>query len=163
MIKYLVFKNDRASGKSNVPGSPEDVACDIARVVEMEGNSKYSFIAHVEGSSEATFATLKKPPRYAVELDQSKMDAWINDAKPMLGKILSVHDVIDNAYGDIIHAVDDLENDLQASEVWKSLDLMDDMNIDYGFEAISRPNEYEFASHIAEYFDVQVFEYHPGS
>jgi hypothetical protein len=163
MVKYLVFKNDRASGKSNVPGSPEDVACDIARVVEMEGNSKYSFIAHVEGSSEATFATLKKPPRYAVELDQSKMDAWIKDAKPMLGKILSVHDVIDNAYGDIIHAVDDLENDLQASEVWKSLDLMDDMNIDYGFEAISRPNEYEFASHIAEYFDVQVFEYHPGS
>ena len=163
MIKYLVFKNDRASGKSNVPGSPEDVACDIARVVEMEGNSKYSFIAHVEGSSEATFATLKKPPRYAVELDQSKIDAWINDAEPMLAKILSVHDVIDNAYGDIIHAVDDLENDLQASEVWKSLDLMDGMNIDYGFEAISRPNEYEFASHIAEYFDVQVFEYHPGS
>ena len=40
MVKYLVFKNDRASGKSNVPGSPEDVACDIARVVEMEGNSK---------------------------------------------------------------------------------------------------------------------------
>ena len=163
MIKYLVFKNDQASGKSNVPGSPEDVACDIARVVEMEGNTKYSFIAHVEGSSEATFATLKKPPRYAVELDQSKIDAWINDAEPMLAKILSVHDVIDNAYGDIIHAVDDLENHLQAGEVWKSLDLMDDMNIDYGFEAISRPNEYEFASHIADYFDVQVFEYHPGS
>jgi hypothetical protein len=49
MTKYLVFKNDRASGKSNVPGSPEDVACDIARVVEMEGNSKNSFIALCRG------------------------------------------------------------------------------------------------------------------
>ena len=162
MIKYLVFKNDRTSGKSNVPGSPEDVACDIARVVEMEGNPKQSFIAHVEGSSEATFATLKKPPRYAVELDQSKIDAWVNDAEPMLAKIFNVHDVIDNAYGDIMHAVDDLEDDLQASEVWSSIDLMDGMNVDFGFEAISRPNEYEFASHIAEYFGVQVFEYHPG-
>jgi len=162
MIKYLVFKNDRASGKSNVPGSPEDVACDIARVVEMDGNTKYSFIAHAEGSPEATFSTLQGMPRYALELDQSKIDAWINDAEPMLAKILSVHDVIDNAYGDIMHAVDDLEEDLQASEVWSSIDLMDGMNVDFGFEAISRPNEYEFASHIAEYFGVQVFEYHPG-
>ncbi len=162
MIKYLVFKNDQASGKSNVPGSPEDVACDITRVVEMEGNTKYSFIAHVEGSSEATFATLKKPPRYAVELDQSKIDAWISDAEPMLAKILSVHDVIDNAYGDILSAVDDLDTELQDSAVCNSLDLMDDMNIDHGFEAISRPSEYEFSEHIAEYFDVQVFEYHPS-
>jgi len=162
MIKYLVFKNDRTSGKSNVPGSPEDVACDIARVVEMDGNTKQSFIAHAEGSPEATFATLKKPPRYAVELDQGKIDAWVNDAEPMLAKIFNVHDVIDNAYGDIMHAVDDLEDDLQASEVWSSIDLMDGMNVDFGFEAISRPNEYEFASHIAEYFGVQVFEYHPG-
>ena len=77
-------------------------------------------------------------------------------------KIFSVHDVIDNAYGDIMHAVDDLEDDLQASEVWSTLDLMDGMDIDYGFEAISRPNEYEFALHIAEYFGVQEFEYHPG-
>jgi|LauGreDrversion4_2_1035121.scaffolds.fasta_scaffold170965_3 hypothetical protein len=162
MIKYLVFKNDRASGKSNVPGSPEDVACDIARVVEMDGNTKYSFIAHAEGSPEATFATLQGMPRYALELDQSKIDAWISDAEPMLAKILSVHDVIDNAYGDILSAVDDLDTELQDSAVCNSLDLMDDMNIDHGFEAISRPSEYEFSEHIAEYFDVQVFEYHPS-
>jgi hypothetical protein len=162
VTRYLIFNNRSASGNSTIPGSPEDIACDIARVVEMEGNSKHSFIAHVEGSPEATFATLKKPPRYAIELDQSKIAMWVNDAEPMLAKIFSVHDVIDNAYGDIMHAVDDLEDDLQASEVWSSLDLMGDMNVDYGFEAISRPNEYEFASHIAEYFGVQVFEYHPG-
>ncbi len=162
MIKYLVFKNDRASGKSNVPGSPEDVACDIARVVEMDGNTKYLFIAHAEGLPEATFATLQGMPRYALELDQSKIDAWISDAEPMLAKILSVHDVIDNAYGDILSAVDDLDTELQDSAVCNSLDLMDDMNIDHGFEAISRPSEYEFSEHIAEYFDVQIFDYHPA-
>jgi hypothetical protein len=38
----------------------------------------------------------------------------------------------------------------------------DEMNIEHGFEAISRPNEYEFSEHIAEYFNVQVFDYHPA-
>jgi len=86
VTRYLIFNNRSTSGNSAVPGSPEDIACDIARVVEMEGNSKHSFIAHVEGSPEATFAALKKPPRYAIELDQSKIAAWVNDAEPMLAK-----------------------------------------------------------------------------
>lgn len=161
MTKYLVFNNSRTSGKCNVPGSPEDIACDIARVVENEGNSKNRFIGYAADSPEATFATIQEAPRYALELDQKKIDAWLNDAEPMLTKILSVHDVIDNAYGDILSAVDDLDTELQDSTVCNSLDLMDGMNIDHGFEAISRPNEYEFSEHIAEYFDVKVFDYHP--
>jgi hypothetical protein len=162
VTKYLVFNNSRASGKLNVPGSPEDIACDIARVVENEGNSKNRFISYPAESPEATFATIQEGPRYALELDQKKINAWLNDAKPLLAKILNVHDVIDHAYGDIMQAVNDLESNVQDSAVCLGLDLMEDMNIDHGFESISRPSEYEFSEHIAEYFDVQVFEYHPA-
>lgn len=161
MTKYLIFNNSHTSGKLNVPGSTEEIACDIARVVENEGNSKNRFISYAADSPDATFATLQEAPRYALELDQNKINAWLNDAEPLLAKIFSVHDVIDKAYGDILQAVNDLENELQDSAVCNSLDLMDDMNIDHGFEAISRPNEYEFSDYIAEYFDVQVFDYHP--
>jgi hypothetical protein len=161
VTKYLVFNNSRASGKLNVPGSPEDIACDIARVVENEGNSKNRFISYPAESPEATFATIQEGPRYALELDQKKINAWLNDAKPLLAKILNVHDVIDHAYGDIMQAVNNLESNVQGSAVCHGLDLMEDMNIDHGFESISRPSEYEFSEHIAEYFDVQVFEYHP--
>ncbi len=161
MTKYLVFNNSRTSGKFNVPGSPEDIACDIARVVENEGNSKTRFISYPAESPEATFATIHQVPRYAIVLNQKKIDAWINDAEPMLAKILHVHDVIDHAYGDIMGAVNDLDTDMQDSAVCRDLDLMDEMNIEHGFEVISRPNEYVFSDHIAEYFDVQVFEYHP--
>ncbi len=161
MTKYLIFNNSRTSGKLNVPGSTEEIACDIARVVENEGNSKSRFISYAADSPDATFATLQEAPRYALELDHKKINAWLNDAEPLLAKIFSVHDVIDKAYGDILQAVNDLENELQDSAVCNSLDLMDDMNIDHGFEAISRPNEYEFSDYIAEYFDVQVFDYHP--
>lgn len=162
MTKYLIFNNSRTSVKFNMPGSPEDIACDIARVVENEGNSKNRFIGYPAESPEASFATLQEGPRYALELDQKKIDAWLNDAEPLLAKILHVHDVIDRAYGDIMQAANDLDNELQASAVCHALDLMGDMRIDHGFEAISRPNEYEFSEHIAEYFDVQVFDYHPA-
>ncbi len=162
MTKYLVFNNSRTSGKFNVPGSPEDIACDIARVVENEGNSKNRFIGYPAESPEATFATIQGAPRYALELDQKKIDAWLNDAEPMLAKIFHVHEVIDRAYGDIMQAAHDLDNELQASAVCHDLDLMGEMSIDHGFEAISRPNEYEFSEHIAEYFDVQIFDYHPA-
>ena len=162
MTKYLIFNNSRTSGKCNVSGSAEDIACDIARVVENEGNSKNRFISYAAESPEASFATLQEAPRYALELDQKKIEAWLNDAEPLLAKILHVHDVIDRAHGDIMQAANDLDNELQASAVFHGLDLMDEMNIDHGFEAISRPNEYEFSEHITEYFDVQVFDYHPA-
>ncbi len=162
MTKYLVFNNSRTSGKFNVPGSPEDIACDIARVVENEGNSKTRFISYPAESPEATFATIHQVPRYAIVLNQKKIDAWLNDAEPMLAKIFHVHEVIDRAYGDIMQAAHDLDNELQASAVCHDLDLMGEMSIDHGFEAISRPNEYEFSEHIAEYFDVQIFDYHPA-
>ena len=162
MTKYLIFNNSRTSGKCNVSGSAEDIACDIARVVENEGNSKNRFISYPAESPETSFATLQEGPRYALELDQKKIDAWLNDAEPMRAKIFHVHDVIDRAHGDIMQAANDLDNELQTSAVFHGLDLMDEINIDHGFEVISRPNEYEFSEHIAQYFDVQVFDYHPA-
>lgn len=160
MTKYLIFNNSPSSGKSNVPGSPEDIACDIARVIENEGNSKKRFISYPAKSTDATFASLHEAPRYAVELNQKKMNSWINDALPLLAKIYNLNDIIDQAYGDIMQAVTDLDNDLQESSVCHDLDLISDMGINYGFESISRPNEYDFSERIVKYFDVEVFDYH---
>ncbi len=160
MTKYLIFNNSPSSGKSNVPCSPEDIACDIASVIENVGNSKKRFISYSANSNDATFASLQESPRYAVELNPKKMNTWINDTLPLLEKIYSLNDVIDQAYGDIMQAVTDLENDLQESSVCHDLDLVSEMNINRGFEAISRPNEYDFSQHIVEYFDVEVFDYH---
>ena len=160
MTRYLIFNNRPSSGKFNEPGSPEDIACDIARVIENEGNSKKRFISYPAKSTDATFASLKEEPRFAVELNQMKINAWINDALPLLAKINNLNDIIDQAYGDIMQAVTDLDNDLQESSVCHDLDLISDMGINYGFESISRPNEYDFSERIVQYFDVEIFEYH---
>ncbi len=162
MTKYLIFNNSPSSGKLNVSGSPEDIACDIARVIENEGNSKRRFISYSAGSAEATFASLHETPRFAVELNKEKMDVWTNEASPLLAKINNLNDIIDQAYGDILQAVTDLDNDLQESSVCHDLDLITDMSINYGFESISRPNEYDFSERIVKYFDVEIFEYYPA-
>ena len=162
MIKYLVFKNDPSRGKFSAPGSPEDIACDIARVVEMDGKSKYSFIAYADNSSEATFEAIKSLPRFSVELDQAKINAWITDAEPILRSIFSAHESIDEAYTTIRVALDRLVSEQENSIVCEDFDVLGECDIDHAFDVLVRPSEYEFAEHIAEYFGVQVFEHHAG-
>lgn len=158
MIKYLIFKNEKDSGKSNLPGSPEEVACDIARTVEMDGNGKDAFIAYPADTPQATFEALKSLPCFAVELDQKKIDNWNNEAEPLLEKIYTVHDALGNAYSMIMAAIHDLESDCESSELFKELDLTGDMDIDSAFEHIENPSEYLFAEHVAEAFGVHVYE-----
>lgn len=156
MTKYLIFKNDQTSGKLNAPGSPEQVACDIARAVETEGAPPNAFIVYPADSPAATFEAVKQVPRFSIELDQAKIDHWLNEAEPLLEKIYSVHDALGNAYGIIMDAVRDLESDLENSENFHDLQLTSDMDIDRAFEYIENPSEYEFATKLEEVFDIQL-------
>lgn len=158
MTKYLIFKNDPTSGKLNAPGSPEQVACDIARVVEMEGAPPNAFVVYPADSQAATFEALKDTPRFSIELDKAKIDLWLNEAEPILEKIYSVHDTLGNAYGMIMDSIRELESDLESSEHFEGLDLTSEMDIDRAFEYIENPSEYEYAEKIQEVFDVKVFE-----
>ena len=73
MTKYLIFKNDPASGKLNAPGSPEQVACDIARAVALDADPPNAYIVYPAESPQATFEALKATPRFSIELDQGKI------------------------------------------------------------------------------------------
>ena len=158
MTKYLIFKNDPASGKLNAPGSPEQVTCDIARAVDMEGAPPNAYIVFPADSPAATFEALKDTPRFSIELDQAKIDLWLNEAEPILEKIYSVHDALGNAYGIIMDAIRELESDLESSELFDGLNLTSEMDIDRAFEYIENPSEYEYAEKLQEVFDVKVFE-----
>ena len=162
MKKYLVFRNNHELGKTNVSGSPEDVACEIARFVEMEGSPRNWFIGFPAETPEATFYSIKSTPRYSIELDQEKIDTWINELEPLLEKIRDVHDTIDNAYGEILSSARELQHCMEETLKTEEVDIFDDMDIDQGFEVLSRPNEYVYSEYVAEYFDIQVFKYHPA-
>ena len=158
MTRYLIFKNPENSGMTNVPGSAQAVACDIARTVEMMGNAAKDFVAYPDDSSESTFDSLKALPVFAVELDQQRIDMWIKHAKPLLEMIDDVQDALGNAYSMIAVAVQDLESHCKSSELFSDLDLTSDMDIDRAFEYIENPSEDAFVEKITELFDVSLFE-----
>lgn len=158
MTRYLIFKNPENSGNTNVPGSAQAVACDIARTVEMMGNAAKDFVAYPDDSSEATFESLKALPLFAVELDQQKIDMWINHAQPLLEMIDNVQDALGNAYSMIAGAVQDLESHCKSSELFSDLDLTSDMDIDRAFDYVETPSEDAFVEKITELFDVNSFE-----
>ena len=97
-------------------------------------------------------------PLFAVELDQQKIDMWINHAQPLLEMIDNVQDALGNAYSMIAGAVQDLESHCKSSELFSDLDLTSDMDIDRAFDYVETPSEDAFVEKITELFDVSSFE-----
>jgi hypothetical protein len=160
--KYLIFRNNPASGKSNIPGSPEDIACDITRAIEMAGVPQKAFIAYLADSPEATFATIQSTPLFSIELDQAKINAWINDAEPLLHKIYYFDDVVNEAQSLVMSAFSDLEESIEESIIFKDVDLTSEISISNPFEEIGRPDEYEFIERLEEEFSVEKFVRYPA-
>ena len=162
MKKYLVFRNNPASGKSNIPGSPEDIVCDIARVVDRDGHSKKAFITYLADSPEATFATIQSVLLFSMELDQVKINAWINDAKPLLEKINNFGYVINDARTLMTSAFCELEESNKKSIIFKDIDLTDEISIGSVFDDMGRPNEHNFVERLKDEFSVEVFKQQPA-
>ena len=162
MKKYLIFRNNPASGKSNSPGSPEDIACDIIRAIEMAGVPQKAFIAYLADSPEATFATIQSAPLFSMELDLARINAWINDVEPLLHKIYYFDDVVNEAQSLVMSAFSDLEESIEESIIFKDVDLTSEISISNPFEEIGRPDEYEFIERLEEEFSVEKFERFPA-
>ena len=155
MTRYFVFKAERGSKQKDKPGSPEYIACDITRTIECDGNSIDQFVAFPENTPEATFATLKSLPEFSMDLDAQLIDLWKTEAEPIRDQIYSLQDVIGNAYGDIIGAIQDLDSNCDNSKSFSDCSLTDSMEVDYAFEAMERPSEYAFTEKLEELFNVK--------
>lgn len=155
MTKYLVFEKEKTSAKSNILGSPEDIACDIACFVEMDGNPKTAFVAFPANSPQSTFETIRCTPRFSVDLDQKKIDVWMNDAKTILNKIYHIDRLIEDSYLDVMVAIDQLEHAIKNSEAFQKIDLLSEINVWSAFEEIEKPSDHDFSQYVSEYFEVE--------
>lgn len=155
MTKYLVFKKEKTSVKSNAPGSPEDIACDIACFVEMDGNPKTAFIAFPADSPQATFETIRCAPRFSINLDKRKIKTWVNDARSILKKIYDIEDCIEDSFSDIMSAIDELEYEIKHSSAFRNIDLLSEVNICSAFEDIEKPTDHDFSHYVSSYFEVE--------
>ena len=73
MTKYLIFNNSLSTGKRNGPGTPEAVACEIARAVDKDAKGLYDYVAYSANKPEATLEVLKALPVYSINLTKQKI------------------------------------------------------------------------------------------
>lgn len=158
MKKYLVFKKSSDSKKSNFLGGFEEVACDIAIVVGRRTNSQDKCIAFLADSPEATLALMQSSPLCSIELDQTRINSWINDAKPLFQTIENFGYVINDARGFLTRALCEIEECAKSSVLFKNVDLIDDISIGSVFDEMGKPNEHNFMEHLKKEFNVQIFE-----
>jgi hypothetical protein len=156
--KYLVFKNNPVSRKSNIPGSHEDFACEIAGVVERTDAPKDSFIAYLADSPEATFSLIQSRPLFSIELDQARINAWTSDAKPLHEKICNFGHAINDARKLMACALCELEDSAKASIIFKDINLTDEISISCVFDEMGQPNRHNFTERLNNEFNVEVFK-----
>jgi hypothetical protein len=162
MTKYLIFNNNLSTGKRNSPGTPEAVACDIARSVDMDEKVAYDYIAYSADTPDATLEVLKALPVYSINLTKRKIDLWHNDALPILNKILAVTEAVENARDSITSAIDDLQFDSRNSEIFHEMNIAGEIDIDRAFKHIDNQSDYIFAAMVKSVFGLEYLSHAQG-
>ena len=155
MAKYLVFQNDKSIGKTSPAGSPEYIACEIARTVEGDSNPVDHFIAFAENTPEATFMTLKSVLRFSVVVDQRRTELWRDEVEPIRDQIYALYDTIGDCYSNITGGIQDLDRCCENSQHFSDVDMTSSMNVDSAFESIENPSEWDFCQKLEELFEVK--------
>ena len=155
MTKYLIFSNDLSTGKRNKPGTPEAVACDIARVVDMDESDMDDYIAYSADLPEATFEVLKRLPIYSIELTKEKIDSWNNDALRIFEQIENLKQNVEDSRESLSDAVQALASDARYSELFNEVDFESQITFDGVFDSMLQRSEYIFSKTIKIKFGIK--------
>ena len=155
MTKYLIFNNDVCTGKSNKPGSPEAVACDIARAVDMDESEIDDYIAYSADIPEATLEVLKRLPIYSIELTKGKIDSWNNDALRIFEQIENLKQNVEDSRESLSDAVQALASDARYSELFNEVDFESQITFDGVFDSMVQRAEYIFSKTIKVMFGIK--------
>ena len=160
MTKYLIFKNQPGSGQTNVPGSREQMACNIAKVVTQEDLADDFFVAYPSESPDSTFAGLKKTANYSVEIDDERAELWKKEIASITNLSQAIDDAIGQAYSVIVGAAINFGHACEKSKNFKDIEVSEHINIDRAFEAIESNLSFEIAEIIEEIFEVETLSNH---
>ena len=160
MTKYLVFKNKPESGLFNVPGSREEMACDIAILTTGAALSKDFYIAYSTDSPNSSMEILKESPKFAVVIDDKRADLWVKEIVQMSRLSDEIDEAIGDAYSNIYEAARSFDLACEESELCKELCVLDYMGIDRAFDSFEHQSTSGIATLVEEIFSVESFEHH---
>ena len=104
MTKYLVFKNQPDSGQVNAPGSREEMACTIAKLVSQDALPKDFYIAYPLENPNSNWDSLKDTAKFSVEIDDERAELWKKEILPLTDFSEAIDDAIGDAYSAIVEA-----------------------------------------------------------
>jgi len=160
MTKYLVFKNQTDSGQTNVPGSREEMASEIANVVSQDRMHPNYYIAFPIENPNTSLESLKELARFSVEINDETAELWINEIQEMVRKAHMVDDAISEASGGIYQAMIEYNNAIESSNNFQGLTELSIKSLDRMFEYFEVESSYEVSTKVEEIFSVESFEHH---
>jgi len=160
MAKYLVFKNQPGSEQTNVPGSREEMACDIAKVVSQDALPKDFYIAYVVENPKATWESIKEAASFSVEIDDERAALWVNEILPMANLAEKIDDAIGEAYSVIVEAAQAFDHACEKSKNFQDIKVLRELGIDRAFDVIENGSYYEVSSRVEEIFEVESFHHY---
>lgn len=160
MTKYLVFKNEPGSGKTNAPGSREEMACAIAEVVTQDALPKDFYIAYPMESSNCTWESLKDTAKFSVEIDDERAELWDREISPLLDLAGAIDDAIGEAYSAIAEAALSFDRACKEFDQFNDIEVLRNLDMDRAFDSLENSSLYEIASKVEEIFEVESFHHH---
>ena len=160
MTKYLVFRNQPDSGQTNVPGSREEMASEIANVVSRDRMHPNYYIAFPIEHPSTSLESLKELAKYSVEITDETAELWVNEIQEMVRKAHMVDDAVSEASGGIYQAMIEYNNSIQAGNNSQGLTELSIKALDRMFEYFEVESSYEVPTKVEEIFSVEYFEHH---
>jgi hypothetical protein len=160
MTKYLVFKNQPDSGQANVPGSREEMACTIAKVVSQQPQPKDFYIAYPLENPHSTWESLKETAKFSVEIDDERAALWENEFLPLADLAENINEAIGDAYGAIVDAAQAFDHACEKSKNFKDIKVLENIGMDRAFDNLEHYSFGEISEKFEEIFEVEIFSHH---
>ena len=157
MTKYFVFRNQSNGAQKNVPGSREEMACEIAKVVSQDALPKDYYIAFAQENKQTVNETLREMATCTVEIDDEREKIWINEAQALWYKFDNLEDQIGMANTAIYFAANDLGEALEQSEHFNDIEYLGPKTVERTFEYMDSSGLSQFADQLSEIFEVEFF------
>lgn len=154
MTKYLVFKNQPNSGQVNVPGSREEMACNIAMVASQDVLPKDFYIAYPSESPQSTFEILKDTAEFSVEIDDELAELWTKELWPLAELSVAIDNAIGNAYSSIVEATQAFDHACASSENFKDYEVLKNLGVNAAFDILENFSYQEVSEKVDEIYEV---------
>ena len=157
MTKYLVFKNQPNSGQVNAPGSREEMACTIAKVVSQDALPKDFYIAYPLENPHSTWESLRDTAKFSVEIDDERAELWEKEILPLTDLSQAVDDAIGEAYSSIVESAMTLDKAFENSKNFQDIKVLENIGMDRAFDNLEHYSFGEISEKVEEIFEVITF------